>query len=220
MSSIRFTRRVAILVLVVMLSWFPVVGGSSSTSLQLEYSIVEGLATGSLVADIRRDAGLGDQFAPDDLNRMRFHFRHAGRGGGSHVDPRDVFSLDESSGEIRTSVVVDREVLCPGDAVSTCNIAFDVTIRPLAYFRVIGVTVRVGDLNDNAPLFPVDHVTLHVTESAAVGTTFLIPSAHDADSGQFGVAKYRLQTDEQIDQLPFELYVIDQVNALYGWLPR
>lgn len=60
--------------------------------------------------------------------------------------------------------------------------------------QVIKVTVEIIDINDNAPKFPDPVVTLSVSESAIVGSTYIVPAAIDPDSPLFGVQRYELDS--------------------------
>ena len=54
------------------------------------------------------------------------------------------------------------------------------------------------DVNDNSPRFDTvasGHTVLSILESAAVGSTFLLPSATDPDSPSFGVHRYDIASD-------------------------
>ena len=54
------------------------------------------------------------------------------------------------------------------------------------------------DVNDNSPRFDTvasGHTLLSILESAAVGSTFLLPSATDPDSPSFGVHRYDIASD-------------------------
>jgi len=57
---------------------------------------------------------------------------------------------------------------------------------------------QVMDVNDNSPRFDTvasGHTVLSIMESAAVGSTFLLPSATDPDSPSFGVHRYDIASD-------------------------
>ena len=54
------------------------------------------------------------------------------------------------------------------------------------------------DVNDNSPRFDTvvsGHTVVSILESAAVGSTFLLPSATDPDSPSFGVHRYDIASD-------------------------
>lgn len=54
------------------------------------------------------------------------------------------------------------------------------------------MSVTILDVNDNAPQFPSQRVTMSLSESAAVGTTLAIQPAHDPDIGPNAVRSYEL----------------------------
>ncbi|KAI3413500.1 Protocadherin-16 [Globodera pallida] len=53
-------------------------------------------------------------------------------------------------------------------------------------FRLIRLTVEVLDVNDNAPTFGVDPLSLSISESASPGSRFSLGRARDADAGDNG----------------------------------
>ena len=60
--------------------------------------------------------------------------------------------------------------------------------------QVVKVTVYIDDANDNRPRFAEPLVTLSIIESATPGSTYVIPAAVDADSPQFAVQRYELDS--------------------------
>jgi len=54
------------------------------------------------------------------------------------------------------------------------------------------VTVDVADINDNAPVFRPAAIVRDISEAAYAGSGFVIPTAHDADTAEFGVVRYQL----------------------------
>jgi hypothetical protein len=58
--------------------------------------------------------------------------------------------------------------------------------------QVIKVTIEIIDINDNTPEFSDSLITLSISESSPVGSTFVIPSASDADSPAFNIQRYEL----------------------------
>jgi len=56
------------------------------------------------------------------------------------------------------------------------------------------VTVHIDDVNDNRPRFSEPIVTLSISESARPGSRYVIPAASDADSPQFAVQRYELDS--------------------------
>jgi len=105
------------------------------------------------------------------------------------------FAVKRTGGLLTTTKMVDRERLCPSTSsavVEDCVIQLDVSITPVNYFRVIRVRVHVEDINDNAPRFPVDAVTVSMYELATTGARFPLPVAVDDDAPPNDVRQYSL----------------------------
>ena len=71
------------------------------------------------------------------------------------------------------------------------------------------MTVYIDDVNDNRPRFTEPIVTLSISESASPGSMYVIPAAADADSPQFAVQRYEL--DSQTDK--FSLQVTQNIDG-------
>uniref|UniRef100_A0A0N5CCX9 Cadherin n=1 Tax=Strongyloides papillosus TaxID=174720 RepID=A0A0N5CCX9_STREA len=54
------------------------------------------------------------------------------------------------------------------------------------------VIIQLLNVNDNAPKFPVDHITLEISEYARLNSQLALPLATDADEGVYGVQKYNI----------------------------
>lgn len=180
---------------------------SSPTSRVLEYSVSEQLPVGSFVADLLRDANLTARYSSADLQRLRFQIRSS----TSNLE-RSRFTVDERLGIVRTGEVLDREQLCPEAKFlvdASCVLALDVAVRPLQFFQNIKLNVRVIDVNDNTPTFSQSEFTVRIAETAAPGSLFILPSADDSDSGQYGVSEYQLASldEHSTSDLPFDLEV-------------
>jgi len=103
---------------------------------------------------------------------------------------RRLFTVDESSGILRTAKVVDRDSICPGEL--ECIVDVDIGVRPREYFQVLKLSVDILDINDHSPRFPSSRVELEVSEATVPGVLFHINPAEDLDGPQFGIASYRL----------------------------
>lgn len=66
------------------------------------------------------------------------------------------------------------------------------------------------DINDHAPVFPSVHLDWTMSESAAVGAEFPLPTADDPDSGPRGVQIYELVNEH--DSL-FDLLIANHSSA-------
>uniref|UniRef100_A0A8P4KN95 Cadherin domain-containing protein n=1 Tax=Dicentrarchus labrax TaxID=13489 RepID=A0A8P4KN95_DICLA len=147
---------------------------------QIRYTIPEELKRGSLIGNVAQDLGL-------DVQRLR--------SGRARIVTRQSIQYTELKTDKGILVVnerIDREQLC-GD-VTPCSFSFEVILEnPMELHRV---TVEITDINDNSPTFRKDEIKFEISESATLGSRFLLPSAEDADVGTNGLQKYILTTDE------------------------
>ncbi|XP_017783736.1 PREDICTED: cadherin-related tumor suppressor [Nicrophorus vespilloides] len=95
-------------------------------------------------------------------------------------EPPKEFSLDPITGEIKSNVIIDRELLK--------NDRFDLVVLSSKPTYPIEVKIYVIDINDNAPEFPEPVIAVEFSESAAPGTRLLLDAATDSDVGDNGVS--------------------------------
>ena len=109
-----------------------------------------------------------------------------------------LFTLDASTGQLSTSVVLDREELC-GFFVK-CTLSLEIAIQSThqQIFQKIKVIVDVLDINDNAPMFPSKSIMLNIAESVSVNSTFAIPGAVDKDVGRNSLQTYDIIRGEGV----------------------
>jgi len=81
----------------------------------LSYRVVEECSSGTFVADLKNDAGLTSSRPSDQLE-----FRL--------LTNSTYFDLDQSSGILRTSGRIDRDVMCP--ARDECSLLAYFTVKP------------------------------------------------------------------------------------------
>nr|XP_015832193.2 protocadherin beta-16 [Nothobranchius furzeri] len=150
------------------------------TKAQIRYSIQEELKTGSLVGNIAQDLGL-------DLKRLR-----SGRARIVTGENIQYTQLHADKGTLIVNERIDREQLC-GD-VTPCSFTFEILLEnPM---ELHPVTIEVLDVNDNAPTFQNNHLEFEISESAALGSRFVLESADDADVGQNDLQNYVLTSNE------------------------
>ncbi|KAM3613348.1 uncharacterized protein V6R79_024569 [Siganus canaliculatus] len=146
---------------------------------QIRYTIPEELKKGSLIGNVAQDLGL-------NVQRLR--------SGRARVVTRQSIQYTELKADKGILVVnerIDREQLC-GD-VTPCSFSFEVILEnPMELHQV---TVEIIDINDNSPAFRKEEIKFEISESATLGSRFLLPSADDADVGTNGLQKYTLTTD-------------------------
>lgn len=88
-------------------------------------------------------------------------------------EPPREFSLDATTGEIKTNVVLDRET----------RDRYDLVVLSSQPTYPIEVRITVLDTNDNAPEFPEPGIDVTFSENAAAGTRLLLDAATDKDIG-------------------------------------
>src|SRR6218665_1588554 len=158
----------------------------------LVYSVTEESPNGTVVGNLALGA---DLYRAVDLTQTTFTILS----NGNIPDAANIFTIESSTGVLKTKTVIDRDVICAQQSV--CQSLFSVTVRSNTYFRVIKVLVNINDINDCAPTFTPSRLNLTVSESAAVGELIPLPVAIDLDSPPNGVESYVLQPDQDLFRL-------------------
>jgi len=163
---------------------------AASGSEPLRYHVQEETAPGALVGNILDDSGLRRRYDVDVLRLLRFRFvADAGV---------PLFDIGATSGELRTTAAIDRESpgLCVAatGAEDSCQLHLSVVVQPVEYLQIIRVIVVIDDINDHAPRFRQTTVRLPINEAASTGSSYVLPTASDADGRKFGSLRYELVT--------------------------
>nr|XP_049610385.1 protocadherin gamma-A3-like [Syngnathus scovelli] len=152
----------------------------NGTQGQIRYSIPEEMKKGSLIGNVAQDLGL-------DLKRLR-----SGRARIVTGDNVQYAELRADKGLLVVHERIDREQLC-GD-VTPCSFTFEILLEnPM---ELHPVTIEVLDVNDNAPTFKNNYLRFEISESAVIGSRFVLESAHDADVDANNVQNYILNPSE------------------------
>ncbi|XP_060903446.1 protocadherin beta-16-like [Labrus mixtus] len=147
---------------------------------QIRYSIPEEMKKGSLVGNVAQDLGL-------DLKRLR-----SGRARIVTGENIQYIGLKTDKGTLVVNERIDREQLC--GEVTPCSFTFEILMEnPM---ELHPVTIEVLDINDNAPIFQNSNLEFEISESAALGSRFVLASADDADVGENGLQDYVLTPTE------------------------
>uniref|UniRef100_A0A8C7Q231 Cadherin domain-containing protein n=1 Tax=Oncorhynchus mykiss TaxID=8022 RepID=A0A8C7Q231_ONCMY len=153
---------------------------SHTVSGQIRYSIPEEMKKGSLIGNVAQDLGL-------DLKRLR-----AGRARIVTGESIQYTELKTDKGILVVSERIDREQLC-GD-VTPCSFSFEIILEnPIELHRV---TVEIVDVNDHSPIFKNNHIKFEISESATLGSRFVLESAKDPDVGVNGLQEYVLTQND------------------------
>ncbi|KAG8439050.1 hypothetical protein GDO86_005303, partial [Hymenochirus boettgeri] len=147
-----------------------------SVSGQLHYSIPEELRKDSVIANIAKDLGL-------DLKM--FSVRKLSI--DSQISDKYLY-VNLENGNLYVKHRIDRETLCTTSA--TCFLTFDAVLENPV--NIFSVKIEIQDINDNAPKFFHDTMTLQISESTSPGTHLVLQNAEDPDNGINTIQSYRL----------------------------
>ncbi|XP_026186703.1 protocadherin gamma-A10-like [Mastacembelus armatus] len=135
---------------------------------------------GSVIGNVAQDLGL-------DLKRLR-----SGRARIVSGENVQYVELNADKGTLAVNERIDREQLC-GD-VTPCSFTFEIILEnPIELHRVL---VEILDVNDHSPLFRNNHIQMEISESAVIGSRFVLESADDPDVGLNGLQKYVLSASD------------------------
>lgn len=156
------------------------------------YELADNTLEETFIGNIVSQAGLQLTYTTDILETLSYIFL-------TDYDYLQYFKLEETTGNIQTSQLLDRDVVCSGEIV--CQLKLDIAIQPNNYFAIIHVFITISDENDNAPQFEQNQLTYELPESTSPGLiTPLIP-AKDIDSPANGIKGYKLIDDSNKFQL-------------------
>ncbi|KAM4038351.1 protocadherin Fat 4-like [Anomaloglossus baeobatrachus] len=151
-----------------------------SVSGQIHYSINEELRKGSIVGNLAKDLELDIK----DLPRRKLSIV-------SDLSEK-YFNINPDNGNLYIVDRIDRETLCR--AAADCVLTFDVVAKnPL---NVFSVKINVQDINDNAPKFVHNILSLEMSESTSPGAKFVLQKAEDLDVGVNSLISYRLSENQ------------------------
>ncbi|XP_060904091.1 protocadherin beta-16-like isoform X16 [Labrus mixtus] len=143
---------------------------------QVSYSIPEEMEKGSLVCNIAQDLGL-------DVKRLQ-----SGRARIHSGDSAEFIELNKERGVLLITERIDRETLC--GEMTPCALHLQMILEnPMELFRI---TIEITDINDNTPTFSSGEKRFEISESAVVGSKFVLEKAIDADIGTNDLQSYSL----------------------------
>ncbi|XP_036403737.1 protocadherin gamma-C5-like isoform X4 [Megalops cyprinoides] len=147
---------------------------------EMTYSVSEELKTGALVGNIAKDLRL------DIRNIMERNLRVVSDSNAQY------FTVNSESGALVIKQTIDRERMC--GLSLTCSLRLKIVVEnPLEMHHVV---VDILDVNDNAPQFPNENVSLEISEAVAPGTRFRLESAQDPDVGVNSLRTYLLSHND------------------------
>ncbi|XP_030000837.1 protocadherin beta-16-like [Sphaeramia orbicularis] len=153
------------------------VASVSSVIGQVTYTIPEEMTKGSLIGNIAQDLGLETKRLISGKARIYT------RGSDEYIE------LNRDRGVLVVKERIDRETLCR--QTTPCALHFQVILEnPMEFYSV---TVQITDINDNAPMFEENKVEFKISESAVIGSKFVLERAVDLDVGINDLKRYELK---------------------------
>ncbi|KAM6224268.1 uncharacterized protein ACDL77_023860 [Rhynchocyon petersi] len=148
-------------------------------SATVKYLILEERESGSFVANLAKDLGLG-------LGEL------AARGGQVLSEGhRQYLQLQQKSGNLLLKEKLDREEWCSD--TDPCILHFQLLLKnPVQIFQG---ELQLQDINDHAPEFLESELLLKISENTQPGTAFPLQIAQDLDVGSNTVQNYTISTN-------------------------
>ncbi|XP_071254545.1 protocadherin gamma-A3-like isoform X35 [Salvelinus alpinus] len=164
----------------------------SSVHGQVSYSIPEEMAKGSLIGNMAQDLGL-------DIKRLK-----SGKARIHTGDSAEYIELNKERGVLLIKERIDREALC--GQTTPCALHSQIILEnPMELFQI---TIEITDINDNSPSFKKNEKRFEISESAVIGSKFVLEKAGDADMGLNGLQSYSLKPTDN-----FALKLENQVDG-------
>ncbi|KAI7801518.1 putative protocadherin beta-16-like [Triplophysa rosa] len=165
---------------VLLVIWFLSLGSALG---QVSYSIPEEMAKGSLVGNIAQDLGL-------DLKRLK-----SGKARIYTGDSTEYIELNKDRGVLLIKERIDREALC--GQTTPCALHLQIILEnPMDFYSI---TIEITDMNDNAPSFEKGRISFRISESAILGSKFMLEPAVDPDVGINGLQSYTLNPTDNFN---------------------
>lgn len=166
---------------------------------KLDFRVREELPSGQKIGSV---SSFNKTLSLEQLSRLRYQFL---KNNYQHL-----FTLNDSSGDLYTMVVIDRESVCSQQL--DCILDFTVAVMDEGILVTsVSVTVHVEDINDHIPTFTPDTITLLISEGSTINASFSIPSAEDNDTGgKNGIQSYAIVPES-------DMFGLTQESRLIGF---
>ncbi|XP_060233365.1 protocadherin beta-4-like [Meriones unguiculatus] len=151
----------------------------------IRYSVLEETESGSFVAHLAKDLGLGSgELAVRSARVVSDDFKQR-------------LLLDPETGDLLLREKLDREELC--GSVDPCVLHFQVSLeKPVQYFQG---ELLIQDINDHSPEFSDREMLLEILENSQPGTLLPLNLAQDLDVGSNGLQQYTVSPNSHFHVL-------------------
>ena len=144
----------------------------------LTYDVEEGKGPGTLVGNVAADSHFLDSVSRQDRSLITFSQLDSGQASGTQL-----FSVDKKTGKLYTIHTLDTESMCKHN--TECFRMVEIAVeKATSFMKIIEVKVRLKDVNDHQPEFPVKQVNIEFSEDDRKEARRLIPNAIDKDIGE------------------------------------
>ncbi|XP_042338849.1 protocadherin gamma-A2-like, partial [Plectropomus leopardus] len=107
--------------------------------------------------------------------------------------------LNKERGVLVVKERLDREALC--GQTTPCALDFQIILEnPMQFYSV---TVEITDINDNSPVFKNSEMKFDISETAQIGSKFVLEKATDDDVGLNGLQGYSLSASDTFTLNPY-----------------
>ena len=132
--------------------WTVLVDGSVT----LDYNILEEESSNEIIGCIANDTRVSSLFSPEVFQILTYTFLSRNSPYLKNLE------LDANTGVLKIKEPLDRDTICHDKRV--CEISVDIATQPVEHMEIISVRLHVWDINDNAPEFEQQKVTVEVAE--------------------------------------------------------
>lgn len=117
----------------------------------------------------------------------------------------ELFHIADDTGLLFTSKTIDREIICLHRATCVLELQVYVNGTKNGFHQKCNISVKIDDINDNSPVFPVPSISIYIPENDAIGKSVNISDyrADDRDYGLLGVQTYSILSNTS--PLPFSV---------------
>ena len=105
----------------------------------------------------------------------------------------DFFKISLNS-DLYLNETVNREALCSSN--TECKITLTIIAYLEQNYETVEAYIYITDINDHQPVFTPSVLNLDIPEGTSIGTSYLLPSASDPDTGNNTIQRYLLMPED------------------------